>query len=435
MDGFSTDKSLELLFGDAPDEFMPVDAFFPQYVDELNSRSKRVHEPGGGPLAGKAPKLAQGQTAGGLPMMQPAAGAAGGMQPPFMGMQPLGAQQQGMLLPGMAGAAAGQLNGGMQLPLPVPMGLPRGMLGMQVPGLMPGGGPQLMGLNLPLDYGAASGGGLTAAGPNLSGTLSGGHGDDDGSGDGKHKKTEANKVAQQRYRERKKAKFNEMESTIEALSKQLQQLQALQSRNQILEGLNGDLHAQLLHREREVERLKLALDASAERSLGSGPSSPSADGATPASLPPLECNDEGCVSCDVLPQDLAGIDFKQGFSDQMERLRHFLTQHDLLECGATPPAGSVSKELTAELAQIVGRSCQLCQAALRAEGVKVMELISKDPTSLSTVGTAAEQQRWQACLDTMHLTGQQQEALLLNRRSHLQRMRSIYQERHNLNMQ
>ena len=35
----------------------------------------------------------------------------------------------------------------------------------------------------------------------------------------------------------------------------------------------------------------------------------------------------------------------------------------------------------------------------------------------------------------MHLTGQQQEALLLNRRSHLQRMRSIYQERHNLNMQ
>ena len=55
--------------------------------------------------------------------------------------------------------------------------------------------------------------------------------------------------------------------------------------------------------------------------------------------------------------------------------------------------------------------------------------------ALSAVGTAAEQQRWQACLDTMHLTGQQQEALLLNRRSHLQRMRSIYQERHNLNMQ
>ena len=35
----------------------------------------------------------------------------------------------------------------------------------------------------------------------------------------------------------------------------------------------------------------------------------------------------------------------------------------------------------------------------------------------------------------MALTGAQQEQLLLNRRAHLQRMRGIYQERHNLNMQ
>lgn len=35
----------------------------------------------------------------------------------------------------------------------------------------------------------------------------------------------------------------------------------------------------------------------------------------------------------------------------------------------------------------------------------------------------------------MALTGEQQQQLLLNRRAHLQRMRGIYQERHNLNMQ
>ena len=44
-------------------------------------------------------------------------------------------------------------------------------------------------------------------------------------------------------------------------------------------------------------------------------------------------------------------------------------------------------------------------------------------------------QRWQRCLDVMHLVGEQQEHLLLLRRSHLSRMRGIYQERHNLNMQ
>ena len=75
------------------------------------------------------------------------------------------------------------------------------------------------------------------------------------------------------------------------------------------------------------------------------------------------------------------------------------------------------------------------QAALRADGVKVMELISKDPSSLSTVDCAQEQQRWQRCLQVMHLSGEQQEGLLLNRRSHLARMRAIYQERHNLNME
>ena len=51
------------------------------------------------------------------------------------------------------------------------------------------------------------------------------------------------------------------------------------------------------------------------------------------------------------------------------------------------------------------------------------------------MGSADESARWQQCLEAMALTGEQQEQLLLNRRAHLQRMRAIYQERHNLNMQ
>lgn len=53
----------------------------------------------------------------------------------------------------------------------------------------------------------------------------------------------------------------------------------------------------------------------------------------------------------------------------------------------------------------------------------------------AAVGSASEQQRWEACLRAMQLSGEQQEHLLLSRRAHLQRMRTIYQERHNLNMQ
>ena len=54
-----------------------------------------------------------------------------------------------------------------------------------------------------------------------------------------------------------------------------------------------------------------------------------------------------------------------------------------------PAAKPLPKELTGELSQLVGRGCQLCQAALRADGAKVMELISRDPASFSAGGCAA----------------------------------------------
>ncbi|KAL4448105.1 hypothetical protein ABPG75_005324 [Micractinium tetrahymenae] len=482
--GAGLDLPLDL-FGmssmDAPDELVPVDQFFGSYVLELNSRSKRSHEPGTDAAAGgKSVKLAAGQTAGmcgmgGPPLPQPQAGLAGAMQPPYLPAgQMAGVQSQqgdGMMclpggLPGMP-MPAPQLNGGMQgLPGMMPAaggingmpagGLPGGgqlpALGMMgLPGGLPagysnGGGMPGMGLPAGLDLSLDASGGLAGARPNMSGSLrpstsagegSGGEGGSAAAG-GKQRKTlkqqEANKIAQQRYRERKKQKFHEMEATIEQLTKQLQSLQALQSRNQILEGLNGELQCQLMSKEREVERLKVALDVAAERSLGSAPSSPSANGGF-AEAAPLECADDGCVDCAVLPRDMAGIDFQKGFSDQVARLQEFVQQHGLEDCELAPAEAGMSKELRSELAQLVGRSCQLCQAALRAEGVKVMELISKDPNSFSTVSSEEEQRRWQACLDAMQLAPQQQENLLLSRRSHLQHMRAIYQERHNLNMQ
>lgn len=57
------------------------------------------------------------------------------------------------------------------------------------------------------------------------------------------------------------------------------------------------------------------------------------------------------------------------------------------------------------------------------------------PPTLPAVGSTDDSARWRRCLDAMALTGEQQQQLLLNRRAHLQRMRGIYQERHNLNMQ
>ncbi|PRW58753.1 hypothetical protein C2E21_2067 [Chlorella sorokiniana] len=447
------------LFGgpdDEMDEMIPVDMFFHNYVEEL-SRGKRSLEPddGAAGVAPKAAKLGAAQSVGGL-VLQP--GVAGGMQPQFVPTAAPPLPAAGMLLPN----GAPLLNGGAPAPS-LPMVQPGGGLGM-LPGGFAGAAPMpaaavaappfglgglsgaplgMPGLDMPLDPTGV--GGFGTASVSLSAGL--GRGGDEalsgegGGGKGRNKtakQQEANKIAQQRYRERKKAKFHEMEDQIATLSKQLQALQALQSRNQILEGMNDELQSQLLRQEKEVERLKHALDAAAERSL-SQPHSPASSGqegdtAAAAAAWQPECGQGGpCAPCEPTPQDLAGIDFKKSIDEQIAKIRAFLQQHGLTEgAGAAKLLGP---ELAAELSQLVGRGCQLCQAALRTDGVKVVELISRDPASFSKIGSADDSARWQHCLDAMALTGEQQEQLLLNRRAHLQRMRGIYQERHNLNMQ
>ena len=79
----------------------------------------------------------------------------------------------------------------------------------------------------------------------------------------------------------------------------------------------------------------------------------------------------------------AGIDFKKGFADQVALLGQWVERHGLAP-GVAPPSAVLTPAQSAELAQLVGRSCQLCQAALRSEGVRVVELISQDPATLST---------------------------------------------------
>jgi hypothetical protein len=150
-------------------------------------------------------------------------------------------------------------------------------------------------------------------------------------------------------------------------------LQALQSRNAILEGQNVDLESKLVEREGEIERLKAELDRQSDETLlaaravrdgdaaaaataAEGSGSGSAGGA--AKPPPTggaaagrgpgdsgACcgvssrgggSDECRVACDVLPRDLSGIDFKSGFSDQVAKLRVFVEEHKLQD---VPPSG------------------------------------------------------------------------------------------------
>lgn len=259
------------------------------------------------------------------------------------------------------------------------------------------------------------------------------------------KQQEANKVAQQRYRERKKQKYVEMEQTVAQLQGQLRALQALQQRNEILENMNTDLQGQLIGKEREIDRLKIVLDtqadASIEMSRGDSQTNLSSEGDSqgcetkvPTSCCGPKANTASAnpgVRCDLLPQDLTGINFQTGFEDQITALKAFMTQLELFDKNPHDP-NLLTQEQVSELSLLVGRSCQLCQAAIRAEGAKVLDLIVKSPAEISQTGQ--DQDCWSNALTAIHMTPEQQEQLLLLRKSHLEKVKSIYAERQALNL-
>jgi hypothetical protein len=309
--------------------------------------------------------------------------------------------------------------------------------------------------------GTGSGGGYSnpdVQSPRTSGEVAGGGAGrfSGGAGGGSHhrnksvRQQEANKIAQQRYRERKKQKFSELEKQVELMQQELAKLETVAARNEILEGMNGELQKALVDREREVERLKVELDSAADASLGASEDSEGAatgramtgngqhhQHGPAGSSGPLDQNNTAqyngrSVSCDVLPRDLSGIDFESGFALQIKQLTDFLKKHNLEDFGID--ADDVPDNIMGELAMLVGTSCQLCQAAIRAEGARVLELIAGDPSQLSSAAHPA-QDRFYAALDAMRMTPQQEEQLLLLRGSHLEKMREIYAERQALNLQ
>lgn len=234
----------------------------------------------------------------------------------------------------------------------------------------------------------------------------------------------ANKVAQQRYRERKKQKYAEMEKTVAELKAQLSDLHALTRRNSMLEQMNSALQAQVVAKETELERLKASLDAQSDASLlnssaGNGSEEMKRNG---------PCGEGACGPCDVLPRDLTGIDFQTGFADQISALRTFMKEKEITD---DVEEKHLKKEDYDTLASLVGRCCQLCQAAIRAEGVRVLDLIKGSMEEWENKGGDP---KWDEALDRIKVRQDQEREMLLLRDSHLVKMQEIYSEREQLNL-
>ena len=248
---------------------------------------------------------------------------------------------------------------------------------------------------------------------------------------------QANKVAQQRYRERKKQKYAEMEKTVEDLKEKLANLQALTKRNAMLEQMNSSLQAQMIEKETELERLKASLDAQSDaslqyaHSLGTNRNSSEDLNGHANQQKDEQATCGACGPCDVLPRDLTGIDFKTGFADQIDLLKRFMNENDISYSYDEKKDALLSEEKTNELAALVGRCCQLCQAAIRAEGVRVLDLIKG---SLEEWESKGGDPKWEQVLKDVQLRAEQEQEMLMLRASHLDKMKEIYSERQQLNL-
>lgn len=246
----------------------------------------------------------------------------------------------------------------------------------------------------------------------------------------KKRQSQANKVAQQRYRERKKQKYMEMEKAVEDMKAELAYMQALKKRNSLLENMNTQLQAQMIEKESEIEKLKANMDAQSDASLVKAIDRSDQEEGVTLSGTGGKPERKGCVVCNVLPKDLSGIDFKTGFEDQIQVLRKFMEDHGISFSGSSKDAELATDTLN-ELALHVGRSCQLCQAAIRAEGVQVLNLINGNVEKWKKKGGDP---RWMKVLNDIQLTENQKRDMLLLRTSHLEKMKEIYSERQQLNL-
>lgn len=55
--------------------------------------------------------------------------------------------------------------------------------------------------------------------------------------------------------------------------------------------------------------------------------------------------------------------------------------------------------IVAQVGDLVRQGCQLCQSAMRAEGIKVLALMSRDVAQMAHISCHIERAKWERILD------------------------------------
>ncbi|KAL3146023.1 hypothetical protein ABBQ38_015378 [Trebouxia sp. C0009 RCD-2024] len=421
------------MIGELPDiDFfsIPVDDFYEDYVTELGTRNSRrlsgaipsFQNIASSAFVGTAP-MAVETTSALIPqtLQQPGAMSSSGFYPnPTLMSDPLGIPFQQQYQPGnLAGLGMGQ------------MGMPAIPNTSAQNGIHTSGSPQqntsgASDFSLDEEPHATDQHQRTGNGQRSNGKL---HARDTKT-KRNPKQQMQNKQAQQRYRERRKQKFVEMEQAIDALAAQTKDMNSLQSQHQRLQGKTAELEQVLRQKELEIERLQQQLES--KKSSGSSDSSVDVCAA-------VDLDEDPSAAYATEAERKHRSHEAEVQSYQQDWQQHVLSLKDYFQRqglqNVDPSGEGVDPAVMNEVAKMVAQSCSTCSKAMRAEGVKVMELMVRDMGQLSYIECSVKRQKWTHVLQALKLTPHQREQLMGLRKSHLNKLRAVFQDRQQLNSQ
>lgn len=225
-----------------------------------------------------------------------------------------------------------------------------------------------------------------------------------------------NKQAQQRYRQRKKAKAIELEMAVESLSDEIQHLKAVKEEKKMLEERTMELERNLLEKDAEIQRLKTH------------------NSAKKGSEKDSNCSDMSSTDLEK-DVDRAPSRLAMEFETKVQSLERVLQRYSLDPSQRSDPSTrDINEHAMKDVSKAVEEVCMTCVRILRVDGPNVWDLI-QGRVGGGVIYELHGHDRWMEIAASLQLSEEQRRLAEMLRSQHLEKCDKISNERQSLNLQ
>eukprot|EP01026_Neomeris_dumetosa_P050337 TRINITY_DN4411_c0_g1_i2.p1 TRINITY_DN4411_c0_g1~~TRINITY_DN4411_c0_g1_i2.p1 ORF type:complete len:607 (-),score=102.76 TRINITY_DN4411_c0_g1_i2:360-1955(-) len=241
-----------------------------------------------------------------------------------------------------------------------------------------------------------------------------------------------NKLAQQRYRERRKQRYTEMESMVSQLQVQLDTMKKVEQQLEEMQGQRESLYIKVQEQENEIAKLR----AQVKQLTLSG-------GVGVADEQLSKCENSEAIGDLINEKDINKV--KEDLKTTVASIRQIMNKYHLLreeEDGDMEPAAgaSIDADDLRTVGNLVCRSMAACMKLYQDASHPMMCPRERSQSNwshmekFSSVKCPIAKCQWEKCLQTINLTETQKQLVLKEREQFLDQMREIYGARDKLNL-